>query len=503
MSLNKEQKSLAIQNMGRSIELFGRTILKDVFYQSTPDFHREIFKTFHDKSNNKILIVAPRGHSKSTIAGLLLPLYHIFFDKGSNEGVRNIVLMSKTHKHAIKLLDTIKDQLATNPVLHYFFGRFDESNAIKWTETEIILPNKAIITALGTGQQVRGIKYKSTRMTLGIVDDPEDENNTKTIDAMDANLNWVLAGVLPAVDDIYNSRVVVIGTVIHKYCIVSRLKNIDGWKKHWYKAIQDDGHTVLWPDRRPLSWLLEEKKAMASIGKASLWHMEYQNEVVAPETQPFKEEYIRYHDYTIETYADYRYAQLVDKSGKKRIPVNVYMGIDPASSVESTADFSAILILAMDKNKNIYIIDIFHKRVHPMDLAQVIQTYYQKYQPNAVNIETVGYQEMLRDYFRYNKIYIPGMERKNQPRTQKSKRILSFQPHFADGVVYIKKDMMDFVDELIQYNPERRNNQDDQLDAFYYAFKDARPPFREEGIESADELMKEHSKRTYYDWRAL
>lgn len=320
---------------------------------------------------------------------------------------------------------------------------------------------------------------------------------------MDANLNWLLGGAVPAVDDIYTSRIIVIGTVIHKYCMVNRLKTIEGWTKHWYKAIQDNGTDVLWPDRRPLSWLLDEKKGMASIGKASLWYMEYQNEVIAPETQPFKEEYLRYHNYKLRTYPQYRYSELYDQNTGRKLPVNVYMGIDPASSVESTADFSAIVLLAIDHDKNFYIIDIFHSRVHPMDLAKKIQDMYNKYEPNLVNVETVGYQEMLRDFFRYNKIYIPGMERKNQPRTQKSRRILSFQPHFANGVVYLKKEMTGFIDEMIQYNPEKRNNQDDQLDAFYYAFKDARPPKREEAIVDFEKYDKEITKTSFYDWRAL
>jgi len=261
--------------MSQNMELFGKTILREVFYQETPDFHRELYSAFEDETILKTLIVAPRGHAKSTIAGLVLPLHHIFFDKGSHEGVRNIVLISKSGPHAIKLLDSIKYQLETNPVLHYFFGHHGEENARKWTEKEIVLRNNTIITALGTGQQVRGIKYRNTRPTLIILDDPEDENNTKTIEAMDDNLNWLLGGAMPAVDDINSSRIVVIGTVIHKYCIVNRLKKMDGWKVHWYKAIQDDGVSVLWPDRRPLSWLLAEKKAYSSVGKASLWYMEF------------------------------------------------------------------------------------------------------------------------------------------------------------------------------------------------------------------------------------
>jgi len=486
------------------MELFGRTVLKETFYQGVPDFHKEIYEVFADPEATKVLIVAPRAHAKSTLAGLVLPLHSVFYGKGSSEGRKNIVLVSRTQKHAIRLLNTIKENLDMNKYIKYFFGDYSQNTAKKWTETEIILKNDTLITAMGTGQQIRGIKHGNTRPTLIILDDPEDEENTRTIDAMNTNLEWLLGAALPSVDDPRISKVVCIGTVIHKYCIVNRIKNMSGWKKLWYKAIQDDGVSVLWNERRPLSWLLQEKESYISIGKASLWYMEYQNEVIAPETQPFKEQYIQYHDYDLKVYKDYKYSELVNRNDPSDVkPVNVYMGIDPASSVEATADFSAICILAMDNNKDIYVIDMFHKRVHPMDLAKIINDYYHKFLPNIVNIETVGYQEMLRDFFRYNKIYIPGLERKNNPRTAKSKRILSFQPHFANKVVFIAKHLPAFVDELIQYNSEKTNNQDDQLDAFYYALKDARPTLRKEPINSINELEKKMRIPKKYFWQAL
>ena len=494
--------------MSKDMELFGKTLLPNTFYQKTPDFHKEIYKVFEDINIPRVLIVAPRGHGKSSVTGLVLALHHIFFGKDSFEGRKNILLISKTQGHAKGLLNSIKENLEANSNVHYFFGKYDESNSKRWRDDQVILKNDTQITAIGTGQQLRGTKHGNTRPTLIIVDDPEDENNTKTLDAMNANFDWLLGGALPAVDDPETSKAVVIGTVVNKYCIVNRLKDMNlesknSFKKLWYKAIQDDGKTVLWKERRSLQWLLDERKAYTVVGKASLWYMEYQNEVVAPETQPFKEEYIKYHNYKLNSFPKYHYAEVENRTTGKRIPVNVYMGIDPASSIESTADYSAICVLAMDHAKNVYIIDFFHNRVHPMDLAETIVKYNTKYSPNGVNIETVGYQEMLRDYFRYNKIYISGLERKNQPRTPKSKRILSFQPHFAGGVIWLDNGMDDFVSELIQYNPEKKNNQDDMLDSFYYAFKDARPPSKTEAVENYEDFEKEKAKVRYFDWRKM
>ena len=47
---------------------------------------------------------------------------------------------------------------------------------------------------------VTWIKVGSQRPTLIIVDDPEDENNTKTAEAMESNLRWLLQSAVPSLD---------------------------------------------------------------------------------------------------------------------------------------------------------------------------------------------------------------------------------------------------------------------------------------------------------------
>jgi len=113
-----------------------------------------------------------------------------------------------------------------------------------------------------------------------------------------------------------------------------------------------------------------------------------------------------------------------------------------------------------------------------MDLTKNIIEYYHKYRPKITNIETTGYQEMLRDYLRQESpVYIPGLELKNNPRTPKSKRIETLQPFFYNKQMLFKSDMPnlgDLENELLLYP---RTKHDDILDALYYARKTIRPPY--------------------------
>ena len=107
-----------------------------------------------------------------------------------------------------------------------------------------------------------------------------------------------------------------------------------------------------------------------------------------------------------------------------------------------------------------------------MNLAESIIEYFKIYKPSKVRIESVGYQEMLREYIRQRceeeKIFISGLEIKESPRTSKSSRLETMEPYFAQGKMHMKKDMLELKDELLLYP---RGKHDDLLDGMYYAMK--------------------------------
>ena len=170
-------------------------------------------------------------------------------------------------------------------------------------------------------------------------------------------------------------------------------------------------------------------------------------------------------------------------------------------------NFSVIFIVGVDSEKNIYCLDYFRKRVKPMDLANAIIDKFEQWRPERTRIESVGYQEMIRDYLRTEyKEYIPGLEIKHNPRSSKSHRLESLQPMFARNKVFLKKDMHEFWDELLLFP---RAAHDDTLGGFYYAqLKSYGPtdgPSYVETQNMEDELkhydfMKEEENEIKGDW---
>jgi len=186
----------------------------------------------------------------------------------------------------------------------------------------------------------------------------------------------------------------------------------------------------------------------------------------------------------------------------ERRPVNVFTGVDPASSTRKTADYSVIFNIAVDKDNNRFCLPYYRKRATPLALADAILDNFRVYESAKTRIESVGYQEMLRQYIKEKSqelgLFIPGLEVKENPRTSKSYRLESLQPLFANKKVYMKKNMQAFEDELLLYP---RGKHDDLLDGFFYANKNAyKPSHSAETVESEEQFAYRAKKA---DWRLL
>ena len=448
--------------------MFGKIIMPNMFSASSPDFHYQIADSLMDDNQKQVNIIAPRGHAKSSIVGGVYPLYHIMNDSGA----KLIVLVSRTQDHAIKLLGTIKDTIEYSQSFRQIYGYWGQHNAKQWSKTEIELKDGSMIICKGTGQQLRGIKVGSQRPTLIIVDDPEDENNTKTAEAMEQNLRWLLQSAVPSLDP-RRGKICVIGTPQHQRCLVEVLKEMKGWVNMHFSPDLDK-KIALWEAWQPIEKLLQKKSELESIGRSSVFYREYMCQIVGDEDQLFKDAYIQYHSYELKIDKDDKH-YLMD--GDSEIPVNVFMGVDPASSVRKTADYSVIMPVAVDENNNRYILQYYRQRATPMQLAESIIEYFKLFKPVKVRVESVGYQEMLREYLRQRcdeeKIFISGLEIKENPRTSKSSRLETMQPYFAQKKMFMLESLVEMRDELLLYP---RGKHDDLLDGLFYAMKKCYPP---------------------------
>lgn len=499
-----------LQLQGReSLVRLGQIIVPGMFTVKSPPFHYELEHYLLDPTYKKLNIIAPRGHAKTSLAGNLLPIHHLLYGP---PGPKFIVLVSKTLGHAKDLIQWIKDVLDYSREFRAIFGYWGKHSATRWHAEDIILKDGSRIICKSSTQQLRGLKHGFQRPTLVIYDDPQDEENTRTDDALEKAKDGLFKAIEPGVDP-FKGRIVLIGTPVHQSGLVNICSEMDSYHTLHYRSLTKPGvnhgmftireeemeqYIPLWPEWMPVEKLVAKYNDLAGILKTSAFYSEYQCEIVGDSERLFPPECIRYHNYNLKKDANnefYLEGEEQEDEVQTRIPVNIFMGIDPASSTARTADYSCIMVLAFDAEKNTYVIDYFRRRVKPMALADQIMTWFKKYRPKKTQIETVGYQEMLRDYLRTGfSEYIPGLEIKNNPRKGKTERLESLQPEFGRGKVFLKPNMTEMYDELTMF-PFAKN--DDTLDAFYYARKGAYIPYHDVVLDP-----KEVKRRNIeqYDW---
>ena len=151
-------------------------------------FHAEWlrFRMRHDET----LILAPRGHGKSTILTVAYGLW-----RAVQNPDRRILIVSATAAQARAFLREIKMHVEGNP---RFIRAFGELAGEKWTENEIILKSRrriakeATVTALGVGGPVIGRHYD-----IVMLDDVVDEDGASSEHMREKLFTWYRKVLLP------------------------------------------------------------------------------------------------------------------------------------------------------------------------------------------------------------------------------------------------------------------------------------------------------------------
>ncbi len=483
---------------------------QDFLASATPKFHIEVGKKLVSNESQQLALVLPRDHAKSTLAAAACLQRFVF---ATRERPEFIAWIGEAQDQATDNLNWIQNHIYSNEAIHYYFG---DLQGDKWTKAEFTLANGCRMIAKGTSQRLRGKKQLSTRYTGIILDDFESELNTKTPESRQQIKDWVTAAVYPAIDFDKGGFLWCNGTIVHYDSFLNGLVRKNeaaektgeefSWDVTTYKAILEDG-TPLWPSRWPLKKLEERKQFYIDSGTPAKFYQEYMNQAKSPEDQIFSEDDINNGMYSgnlrFSDESQSWYLRLDDGSIKH---VNLYMGVDPASTLSVKNDFSVIMVIGVTSEYDYYIIEYWRKRVLPMDCADEIFKIYERYKPlKRINIETISYQEMLRDYVHKRSKkegkFLPGIEQgiKNYGNVKKKERLFEgLQPMFKAGAVHIKKDMHEFIGELLDFP---KGSHDDTIDAFWLATQYAKGSKKiDSSYEKDEETGKWRKPKKKYDW---
>lgn len=457
------------------IKGFSSSMLQKTFDSpvQSPECHYDWWKLFCDP-HPLVAIAAPRGHAKTTALSHTYTLAAVLFREREY-----VLIVSDTIAQAVQFLGDIKNELLDNEQLR---NLFKIKGLIKETEDDIICicedGHKFRISAKGSEQKVRGLKWDNKRPDLIVCDDLENDEIVMNKDRRLKFKRWFYGALLPCRS--YNGIVRYVGTILHndslleslmpkkmeRTTVVEDLKTWSkrakpAWKSVKYRAHTPDFSKILWPQRYDKDFFLDKRNEYVEQGLPDVYSQEYLNVPIDESLAYFKR-------------TDFRDLTDVDRNILKQPDwkryFNFYIGTDLAVSTAETSDWSVFVVGAMDENGYLWILDVIRERMDAQEIVETILKLEKTYEPIAITMEKGQIEKAIGPFLRQQMLetgIFPNIQAV-APSVDKLTRSRSIQARMRAGAVKFDKAgdwYYDFEDEATLFP---RGKHDDQVDALAY-----------------------------------
>lgn len=381
-------QGLAVSIGALSIPFFCRYFLQDTFVPKKNNAARELApihlemweeldQMFLQDAYDKIVVAWPRGCAKTTVLNFALTVWLHAYKKSIYT-----LVAGKNESDSVAFISQTRQAFEENEYLLAGFGKMIKPNDFTVNKLEIELTNKTKIQAISSTSSMRGKKYGSSRPSCVISDDYQGRSDIITQESRDKKYDTFIqdtgfcgdkAVFRDGVKVRTATKFIVLGTVLHRDCYLSRLlKNKD--YKHFVKRVVDFDvdeyfHTGLWED---FSKIFFDDKRSDSVSDAKEFF--YQNEDEMKYGTVWDAKYT-----PLDTAMDYyngpiafrqelmndssRIGERWFTSVKSQTPDEIEehaftktcLVCDPASSVSAKSDYSAFCVGSIAENNFTYV----------------------------------------------------------------------------------------------------------------------------------------------------
>jgi hypothetical protein len=256
------------------VETFAGVFLSPMYDSAapTPAFHREVWDLYCGPSPF-VAVAAPRGHAKSTAFTHTFGLAAALFRFESH-----ILIVSATEELAMSHLGDIAKELRDSDDLREEFGLVGLTVDSKG---EIVCRcndgYEFRFIARGSGQKLRGIKWRGRRPGLILCDDMEEDEQVESKDRREKFGRWVNRALIPL--GRIGVKIRWHGTILHVDAMLARLMKNGSWVSRLYKAHAgfDDFTQILWPEYFIEEELRRRRQTYIDDGDAGGYSQEYLN----------------------------------------------------------------------------------------------------------------------------------------------------------------------------------------------------------------------------------
>ena len=417
-----------------------------------------------------------RGCAKTTIAQMYV-IRNILYKKR-----RNIMRYSQTIDNAQENLTYIANSLINDGWIgericmdygNLYYPENITRNGLKKQKTlsKFITENNVYVRAMSLGTSPRWKNYTAPdgkfRPDLLIFDDVDTVASTQSKRIIDKNFDFLLWEVLGGVN---NAQIIFLWNTIYEDWLVPRFREHIQNSKDWevIRLPIKVNNQIVWnrfvetdEEAKSLNeWITESNRKYISLEseKRRLWSISYnQNYLLIPYS---KGEHIITRDMI--QYSDYSWP--FDK---------IQIGVDPAISEKEGTDRFWISVVWFKDNKRYVLesIGLEGQEKNPKRASEIVRQLYIKYKANRVIVETVAFQQIMKQIFREL-----GMATE-ETKTHKDKvtRLMEKQILFEDKRIYFKPETTtELVNELLEF-PDWEH--DDYIDSMLFSLYEREKKF--------------------------
>jgi hypothetical protein len=439
------------------------------------------------------LIMMPRGSSKTTIAGLAVPLYKLLYQEDEFT-----LYVSKADRHSQGQLQSVRKELVNNEIIRDIFGDLKprRSEEEQWSKEKFETVTGVAMQARGKGSAIRGVNHNNRRPSTIIVDDPQSGDDVKSDLIREDDKKWAFAELTPARARVIGTRgkIICLATWLHKQCLAAVWSRDPRWTSV-LMGIKDSDGEYIWPDYMDAE---EERIEKASYSRAGLlgdFYREYYNQEVIDDELPFKKSFIIY------------------EPEVPRDKMVCATFADLASSEKRTADYSAIVTVGLDTSGLVWLLEAWIERVGIQEEVKVEEYFRQsiQWQSELHGFESNAYQAVFGVLLRAE-MFRRGHYFEVEPVTHKTRKIDrirgALRPRYAGGFVRHRIQFDEYETQLFDFRLDDSHEHDDGPDAAaaalvlldpaaaYFAQKDP----SEDQFEPLDEELYDGEEDTDYCW---
>ena len=320
---------------------------------------------------NRVCIIAPRSHSKSVTLGVKL-LHMCLFQKFNGKPM-DIWLFSASQDTAKRRLAEIRKDLTSHKELSRYL------NTKKGGKEELWLTNGAVIRCSSVGSAIRGDHPAVVALDDVLLDAKKELNNEQL-------RHWLRKVVMPMLDP--GSKLFCVGTpmaqtdLYHTEMLDNALWKSGVWTAlpNWDEAKDEpDKLVALWPEFRPVSFLLEQRAVCGELEFAQ----EFLCRVIDDESSVYPRKYTR---------RNLDLEQTFDTD--KRAGMRYVIGFDPSQGLGK--DYSVMVLVRQESDGSLVVCNIWRRNdFSPDRQADMIGEWCKRYgAPLAA--EDVGFQRLFK-----------------------------------------------------------------------------------------------------------